>query len=133
MNLMNLYLVIMNSLKRRHNARHGVSNHQQLDGLYNYLFTLTSKKTSKSALPALCEGNPPDTGGFPPQRASNAVSGGFPSQRDSNAESLSIAWRHNVYDFPYTASNQSVRHNNINGFKWNPRDTHNRLMSRTGA
>ena len=68
MNLMNLYLVIMNSLKWRHNARHGVSNHQQLDGLYNYLFTLTSKKTSKSALPALCEGNPPDAGGFPPTK-----------------------------------------------------------------
>ena len=61
------------------------------------------------------------------------VTGGFPSQRASNAEIISIAWRHNVFDFPYTASNQSLWHNKINGFKWNPRDTYNRLMLRTGA
>ena len=28
----------------RYNERHGVSNHQQLEGLINYLFRLTSKK-----------------------------------------------------------------------------------------
>ena len=63
-------------------SRHGASNHQQLDGLFNYLFKLTSKKTSKSALLALCAGNQPVTGWFPPQRAGNAKSG-------------SNAWRHN--------------------------------------
>ena len=33
----------------------------------------------------LCEGNPPVTGGFPPQRS-------------SNAETVSIWWRHRVFD-----------------------------------
>ena len=36
-----------------------------LDGLFNHLCELASNKTSKSALPVLCEGNPPVTGGFP--------------------------------------------------------------------
>ena len=45
-----------NSLQWRRNGRHGVSNHQLLDGLFNHLFVLTSKKTSRFALPALCEG-----------------------------------------------------------------------------
>ena len=36
-----------------------------------------------SVLQALCEGNPP-------------VTGGFPSQRASNTESVSMSWRHNV-------------------------------------
>ena len=48
-------------------------------GLFNRLLRLTSKKTSKPALPALCERNPPMTGGFPSQRA-------------SNTESFSMAW-----------------------------------------
>ena len=38
------------------------------------------KKTSKPVLLVLCEGNPP-------------VTGGFPSQRASDAESVSMAWR----------------------------------------
>ena len=46
-------------------------------------FKLKPKKTSKSALPALCEGNPP-------------VGGGFPSQRAGNAESVFMTWHHNV-------------------------------------
>ena len=37
---------------------------QQLDGLSNYLFKPTSKKTSKTTMPTLCEGNPPVTAGF---------------------------------------------------------------------
>ena len=45
------------SLQWRHNVYHGASNHRQLDGLLNRLFGLTSKKTPKLALSALCEGN----------------------------------------------------------------------------
>ena len=40
--------------------------------LYNRLFRHRSKKPQSSALLALCERNPPETGGFPSQRASNA-------------------------------------------------------------
>ena len=40
--------------------------------LYNRLFRHRSKKTSKLRVTGLCEGNPPETGGFPSQRASNA-------------------------------------------------------------
>ena len=52
---------------------HDILNHWQLQCLFNNLLmqTLkmqTSKKTSKVALQALCEGNPPGTGGFPSQR-----------------------------------------------------------------
>ena len=44
---------------------------QHLDYLLNHLFRITSKKTSKLHVTGLCEGNPPVTGGFPSQRASN--------------------------------------------------------------
>ena len=44
-----------------------------------------SKKTSKLRVSVLCEGNPPVTGEFPAQRA-------------SNAENVSIWWRHHVKD-----------------------------------
>ena len=53
------------ALQWRHNEHRGVSDHQLLDGLFNYLFKLTSKKISKPPLPALCEGNPPMSGGSP--------------------------------------------------------------------
>ena len=43
-------------------------------------------QTSKLALLALCEGNPP-------------VTGGFPSQRASNAEVISILLDHDDYDW----------------------------------
>ena len=56
----------------RHNWRDGVSNHQPNDCLLNRLFRHRSKKTSKLRVTGLCEGNPPVTGGFPSQRASNA-------------------------------------------------------------
>ena len=49
--------------------------------LFNRLFRIISKKTSKPALLVRCEWNPP-------------VTGGFPSQRVSNAESVSMLWRH---------------------------------------
>ena len=42
-----------------------------------------SKKTSNLRVTGLCKGNPP-------------VTGGFPSQRASNAENISIWWRHHA-------------------------------------
>ena len=77
------YLSFMRSLQWRRNERHGVSNHPHLDCLLSRLFRRTSKKTSKLRVIGLCEGNPPVTGWFPTQRA-------------SNAESVSIWWRDDV-------------------------------------
>ena len=66
----------------------GVWNWRTIDCLFSRLFGLTSKKTSKPALLALCEGNPP-------------VIGGFPSQRDSNTGNICMSWRENaVLVFP---------------------------------
>ena len=59
------------SLRWRHNKRDGVSNHRRLDCLFNRLFKRISNKASKPRVTGLCEGNPPVTGGFPSQRASN--------------------------------------------------------------
>ena len=64
-------------------GRHSVSNHRQLDYLFNRLFRRTSKKTSKLRVTDLCERNSP-------------VTSGFPSQRASNAENVSIWWRHHT-------------------------------------
>ena len=69
------------ALHWRHNERGDDSNHRCLACLLNRLFRRESKKTSKLCVTGLCEGNPP-------------VSGGFPSQRASNAENVSIWWRH---------------------------------------
>ena len=63
----------------RHNQ--AISNRRRIDCLFNCLFRLTSNKTLKPALLALDAGNPP-------------VTGGFPSQRASNAETVSIWWCH---------------------------------------
>ena len=52
-----------------------------LDCLLNRLLKLTSKKMS--AILNLCEGNPP-------------VTGGFPSQRASNTGRVSMSWRHHA-------------------------------------
>ena len=60
------------ALQWHHDGRDGVSNNQCLDCLPNRLFRRRSKKTSKLCVTGLCEGNPPVTGGFPSQRASNA-------------------------------------------------------------
>ena len=49
-------------------------------GLFAQSF-VSLKKTSKLRITGICEGNPP-------------VTGGFPSQRASNAENVSIWWRH---------------------------------------
>ena len=73
-------LYIMRALQWRQHGHDGVSNHQRLDCLLNRLFKRKSKKTPKLRITGLCEGNPPVTGGFPPQRASN----------------VSIWWRHHV-------------------------------------
>ena len=70
-------------LQWRHNGRDGVSNHQPRDCLLNRLFRLISKKTSKRRVTGLCAENPPVTGEFPTQMA-------------SNAESVYIWWRHRV-------------------------------------
>ena len=69
------------TLQWRHDEREGVSNHRRYDSLLNRLFRRRSKKSLKLRVTGLCEGNPPVTGGFPSQRASNAVN-------------VSIWWRH---------------------------------------
>ena len=69
------------TLQWRHNECDGVSNDRRLDCLLNHLFRRRSKKISKLRVTGLCEWNPPMTGGFPSQRA-------------SNAGNVSIWWRH---------------------------------------
>ena len=54
-----------------HIERDRVSNHWRLDCLRSRLFRRRSKKTSKLHVTGLCEGNPPVTGEFPSQGASN--------------------------------------------------------------
>ena len=56
------------TLQWRHNERDGVSNHRRLLCLLCRLFRQI-KENIKA--PRVCEGNPPMTGGFPSQRASN--------------------------------------------------------------
>ena len=69
------------TLRRRHNGRDNVSNHQPHHCLLNRLFRRRSKKTSKLRVTGLCVGNSPGTGEFLAQMA-------------SNAENVSIWWRH---------------------------------------
>ena len=71
--------IVYIALQWSHNERHGISNHRCLECLLTRLFRRTSKKTSK--LHWALWGNPP-------------VTGGFPSQRASNAENVPIWWRH---------------------------------------
>ena len=73
--------IIRMALQWRHDERNGVSIHQRFYCFFNRLFRHWSKKTSKTRVTGLCEGNPP-------------VTGGFPSQRVSHAENVSIWWRH---------------------------------------
>ena len=70
-----------NTLHWQHSERDGVSNYRHLDCLLNRLFRRRSKKTSKLRVTGPYERNPP-------------VTGEFPSQRASNAENVSIWWRH---------------------------------------
>ena len=69
------------TLKWRHNEHDGVSNHQVNDCLLNRLFRCRLNKTSMLRVTGPCAGNPPVTGEFPTQKA-------------SNAENVSIWWRH---------------------------------------
>ena len=69
------------TLQWRHNERDGGSNHQPHECLLNRLFRHRSKKISTLRLTGHCEGNSPETGEFPAQRA-------------SNTENASIWWRH---------------------------------------
>ena len=66
-------------LQWRHNERDRVSTHRRLDCLLNRLFRRRSKKTV--CVIGIYEGNPPMTGWFPSQRA-------------SDAENVSIWWCH---------------------------------------
>ena len=75
------------SLQWRHNERDGVSNHLHLDCLLA-VCSGTDKKTSKLQVTGLCGGNPPVTGEYSAQRA-------------SNAENASIWWRHHVKFFKF--------------------------------
>ena len=59
------------SWRWRHNERDSVSNQRRLDYLLNRLYMRITRKTSKLRVTGLCEGNPPVTGRFPSQRASN--------------------------------------------------------------
>ena len=66
--------------------REDVSNHLQFDCLVNNLFRLTDGRIYPSSrMTAFGEGNPPVTGGFPSQRASNAET---------------ISWRHRITTSP---------------------------------
>ena len=69
------------SIQWRHNERDGVSNHRRLDCLLIRLFS----RTPKLRVASHYKGNPP-------------VTGGFPSQRASNEENVSIWWRHHGYE-----------------------------------
>ena len=70
----------------RHNDHGGISDHRRFDYMNDHLFGRRSQKTSKLRVTGLCGGNPP-------------VTGGFPSQRASNAEYVSIWWRHHGSGF----------------------------------
>ena len=69
------------SLRRRHNGRYCVSNHQPHECLPNRFFGRRSKKTSNFRVTGLCAGKSPGTGEFPAQMA-------------INEENASIWWRH---------------------------------------
>ena len=55
----------------------------KIDYLFNSLFRLTTKSKSKPRISVPLWGNPPTTGGFPSQRA-------------TNVENVSMSWRHHV-------------------------------------
>ena len=84
------------TLRWRHNGCDGVSNHRRLDCLFKRLFRRKSTKTSKLRVTGLCEGNPP-------------VTGWFPSQRASNGENVSIWWRdHEMNNIEYQCSEKCI-------------------------
>ena len=89
------------TLQWHHNGPDGVSNHQRFECLFNCLFRRRSKKTSKSRVCGLCEGNSP-------------VTGEFPSQRAGNTENVSIWWRHHDFCAVFCFGISSVD----NSFMW---------------
>ena len=108
----NIYVgVLRRLLWWRHHKPDGVSNHKRIAGLLNRLFRCRSKKTSKLRVTGLCEGNPP-------------VTGEFPSQKASNADNVSIWWRHHVFSWilPEWPSFRDVFHQR----------NHTRLGTRSG-
>ena len=90
-------------LQWRHNEHNGISNHQPHDCLLNWLFRHRSKKISKLGVTGLCEGNSPETGEFPTQRA-------------SNSENVSIWWCHHdcTCSYPSTWLLEAVNCYDIN-------------------
>ena len=88
------------TLHWHHNGRDGASNNRRLGLLLRLLFRRRSKKTSKLRVTGLCEGNPP-------------VTGGFPSQRASNAENASIWWRHHEHTRLSPRHNTSMASDNL--------------------
>ena len=72
---------------------------ESLDCLLSRLFRCRSKTTSKLRVTGLCEGNPP-------------VTGVFPSQRASNAENVYIWWRHHDGYVIYRSSSPEVTDSN---------------------
>ena len=103
---------ILIPLQWRHNERDSVSNHQLHDCLLNRWIWHRSKKTSKLRVTGLCAGNPPVTGEFPAQRA-------------SNAEYVSIWWRHHeVGTFVMTRMmNANESQSGVHGMTVNTSDT----------
>ena len=81
-------------LQWHYNERDGISNHRRLNRLLNSLFRRRLKK-SKLRVTGLCEGNPPMTGGFPAERA-------------SNVENASISWRYHVDDLTVNLSYEVI-------------------------
>ena len=66
----------------RPHERHGVSNYQRLDSLFNgFVSAYITENTKAAHYWPLCEGN-------------LRVIGGFPAEMASIAESVSISWRH---------------------------------------
>ena len=66
---------------------HAISNHWQLNCLLNSFLWMITKKHQNSVLLALCQKNPP-------------VTGGFPSQRARYVESISMLWCHHDFKSP---------------------------------
>ena len=65
-------LCTFKTLQWRHDGRDSVANHQPRKCLLSRLIRRKSRKTSKLRVTGLGEGNSPETGEFPAQRASKA-------------------------------------------------------------
>ena len=73
-----------------------IKNHRCLECLLKCLFRGRSKNTSKLCVTGLCEGNPPVTGEFPTQRA-------------SNLENLPIWWRNHANQLHKSTAYQHLK------------------------